>query len=357
MAALEAPIRERLLAAVRRVMDSGVYIQGPEVEAFEAAIALACGVRHGVGVSSGTDALVVALRILGIGPGDEVLVPAYSFVATATAVLLVGARPVFVDIDPGTFCIDPAACEAAVTPRTRAVIPVHLFGQCADMPALDAMARRHGLAVVEDAAQSLGAALADGRRAGSLGRLACVSFFPSKNLGALGDAGMLLTDDDALAERARQVRSHGSVRKSHWHELLGGNHRMDAIQAAVLRVKLECLDEWTAKRRENARRYRRLLRGVGLPAERGGVHVYNQFVIRSARRDELRAALTAAGVETAVYYPHPLPDQPVFGAVAGSFPRARDASRETLALPVAPTVDAAAVERVCAAIRSVVERP
>ena len=328
---LHAPIREELIAAITRVLDSGNYILGAELEEFERECAAYCGVKHAVGLSSGTDALIVALRALGIGPGDEVIVPAFSFVASATSVALVGADPVFVDIDPVTFNMDPAAAKTAVTARTRAAIPVHLFGRSAEMPDLD-------VPLIEDAAQSIGAGPL-------LGEMATLSFFPAKNLGCLGDGGMLLTDRDDLAQTSRELRHHGSKSK-YRHERLGGNYRLDPLQAAVLRVKLPHLDVWTEERRRNAARYRENLRGVTVP-EHHPNHVYNQFVIRSPRRDAIAAALKAVDVATAIYYPDTLPAQPVFGGRRGDWPHAEQACREVLALPVAPGTTLEAIDRVC----------
>jgi dTDP-4-amino-4,6-dideoxygalactose transaminase len=338
--ALHAPIREELLAAMTRVLDSGTYILGQEVEAFEKAAAAYCGARCAVGLSNGTDALVVALRALDLGPADEVIVPAFSFVATATSVVMAGARPVFVDIDPRSFNIDPKAVAQAITPRTRAIMPVHLFGRPADLDPI----LKHGLPVIEDAAQAIGA--------GPLrGDVSCLSFFPAKNLGALGDAGMLLTNREALADKARQIRHHGSKSK-YRHERLGSNYRLDPLQAAVLNVKLRHLDRWTTERRATAALYRRQLNGVTSPEDAPG-HVYNQFVIRSSKRDALQKPLTDAGVGTAIYYPETLPSQPIFGSIRGGFPNAEQTCREVLALPVAPGTTPEAVAHVCRIVNSV----
>jgi dTDP-4-amino-4,6-dideoxygalactose transaminase len=360
--AQHAAIRDEVLAAVERVFASQRFILGPEVEELERRVAEHCGVAHAVGVSSGTDALLVALMAEGIGPGDEVITTPYSFFATAGVVERVGARPVFVDVEPATLNLDPSRLAAAVSERTRAIMPVHLYGQMAEMgPILD-IARRHGLPVIEDAAQAIGAE-EGGRRAGSFGRYGAFSFFPSKNLGAAGDAGMVVTDDAELAARLRVLRVHGAEPK-YYHRLVGGNFRLDALQAAVLNVKLRHLDDWTAGRRANAATYRRLFRdaglvvapgddrpdGVVLPTERPGVrHVYNQFVVRTRRRDELRAHLQENGVGCEVYYPVPFHLQECFahlGYSRGDFPAAECAATHTLALPIYPELSEEQMARV-----------
>lgn len=339
------PLRHELLAAVTRVCDSQRFILGPEVEALERELAALVGARCAVGVSSGTDALLVTLMALGVGPGDEVVTTAYSFFATAGSIARLGARPVFVDIDPRTFNLDPAAVEAAVSPRTKAILPVHLFGLSADLDPMLAVARRTGAVVVEDAAQALGARY-KGRSVGTLGAAGCVSFFPTKNLGAFGDGGLVLTDDEGLADRVRRLRAHGAQTK-YVHELLGGNFRLDALQAAVLRVKAVHVPRWIAARREKAAAYHRWFEEAGLvdgrvrlPIEPPGyTHVYHQFVVRVARRDALRAHLSAHGIETAVYYPVPLHLQPCFAGLGyrpGQCPRAEEAARDSLALPLYP---------------------
>jgi dTDP-4-amino-4,6-dideoxygalactose transaminase len=339
-----ASIREEALAAVTRVLEGGRYILGPDVAALEEEVAAYCGTAHAVGCASGTDALLLSLRALDVGPGDEVVTPAYSFFASASTISLAGARPVFCDIEPDTYNLDPERLAAALTPRTRAVIAVHLFGQCADMEAIRAVADRRSLPVIEDAAQSIGAAW-KGRRAGQWGTLACFSFFPTKNLGSAGDGGMVVTDREDLARRLKRLRGHGAEPKYHHHEL-GLNSRLDSVQAAILRVKLPRLEGWTEARRRNADTYRDRLSGagVGLPIARPeSFHVYNQFTIRSDRRDALRAHLTQAGVGTEIYYPGTLPSQPCFADVAGppgSYPVAERAARETLALPIFPELTA-----------------
>jgi dTDP-4-amino-4,6-dideoxygalactose transaminase len=337
-----APLREEILAAIVRVCDSQRFIMGPEIDALEADLAAIVGVKHAVAVSSGTDALLLALMALGIGRGDEVITSTYSFFATAGAIVRLGARPVFVDIDLATYNLDRDAVRAAVTPRTKAILPVHLFGLPADMDRITEVAERSGLAVVEDAAQAIGATYR-GRSAGAIGTCGCFSFFPSKNLGAFGDAGLFTTNDDALAARARTLRVHGMEPKYH-HSLVGGNFRMDALQAAILRVKARHLDAWTEARRRNATRYAGLFRDAGLagdvtlPVEPPGYrHIFNQFVIRTSRRDELRAFLTTRGIGSEVYYPVPLHLQPCFsdlGYVRGAFPSAERAAADSLALPI-----------------------
>jgi dTDP-4-amino-4,6-dideoxygalactose transaminase len=336
------PIRDEVLAALTRVCDSQQFILGAEVEAFEAEMAARLEVRHAVGVSSGTDAILAALMALGIGPGDEVVTTTYSFFATAGCIVRVGATPVLVDVDPATFNIDPAATLAAMTPRTRAVMPVHLFGQAAELDPILEAARRRGVAVIEDAAQAIGATYR-GRPVGGLAEAGCFSFFPSKNLGAFGDAGLVVTNDAGLAEQLRLVRGHG-MKPKYWHHRIGGNFRIDALQAAVLRVKATHLPAWTEARRANAARYRGLFdtldaeRRVALPIEAPDRHrIYNQFVIRVPDRDGVRAHLAAAGIGTEVYYPLPFHLQPCFASLGyreGDFPNAEAAARESLALPI-----------------------
>lgn len=358
IAAQNAPLFEELRAAFERVARSGHYILGEEVTAFEREVAQFVGSRHTVGVSNGSDALVVAFLALGIGPGDEIVTTPFSFFATAGSIARVGARPVFADIDPASFNLDPARAEAAIGPRTRALLPVHLFGQCSDLAKLDALCRARGIALVEDAAQALGARR-DGRRAGTVGAFGTFSFFPTKNLGTLGDAGLLTTSDDALAERARVLRVQGATQKYH-HALLGGNFRIDALQAALLRVKLPHLDAWNRARRENAARYDALFTEAALPPGAlttpkrvGDGHVYHQYVIRSERRDALREHLEARGIGSEVYYPEPLHLQPALahlGHGPGDFPEAERACREVLALPIFPELGEARQRRVVDAI-------
>ena len=338
------PLRSEILAAVARVCDAQQFILGAEVEQFEAAVGSELGVRHAIGVSSGTDALIAALMALGVGPGDEVITPTFSFFATAGCVARLGATPVFVDVDPVTLMLEADAVRAALTPRTKAIVPVHLFGMCADMPPIQALARDHGLAVVEDAAQAIGATC-HGRAAGSLGDVACFSFFPTKNLGAFGDAGLVTTDDDGLARTIRLLRNHGASPRYH-HAIVGGNFRLDAIQAAVLRVKLPHLRAWNARRRQNAAAYAELFAAAGLtgrvrlPGEQPGrTHSYHQYVVRVPDRDRVRAHLESRGVGTEVYYPVPFHRQRCFASLVRdpeAFPHADAAAREVLALPIYP---------------------
>jgi dTDP-4-amino-4,6-dideoxygalactose transaminase len=339
-------IRDEIDAAVRRVIESQMFVMGPEVAQLEAELAEYCGAAFGIGCASGSDALLLPLMAWEIGPGDEVITTPYSFFATASSIWRTGARPVFVDIEPDTYNIDPAQIEAAITPRTRAIIPVHLYGQTADIDPIDAIADRYGLFVLEDAAQAIGAAY-HGRRAGGLGQVAAFSFYPSKNLGGFGDGGLMTTDDPTLNRKLARFRVHGMEPKYH-HQEVGINSRLDALQAAVLRVKLRHLDSWTARRREAAGRYAALFRAEGLdqvvtlPVERPGHHhVYNQYVIRvpAPVRDALRDDLTSRQIGTEVYYPIPLHLQNCFASLGhqpGDFPVAESAARETLALPMYP---------------------
>jgi len=343
-----APLRSDLLDAVTRVADSQQFIMGPEVEAFEREIALVTDTTYALGVSSGTDALLLALMALDIGPGDEVVTSTFSFFATAGCIARVGAKPVLVDIDPETFNIDPVAAARACTRRTKALLPVHLFGQSADMSAILALADEFKLKVIEDAAQAIGTR-EHGGVVGGIGHIGCFSFFPSKNLGGFGDGGLVSTNNHELARRMRLLRNHGQEPK-YYHHLIGGNFRLDALQAAVLRVKLPHLAGWTEARRANAARYRTLfaeaeVSAITLPVDRGGdgYHIYNQFVIRAPRRDELRAHLTAAGIGTEVYYPVPFHLQQCFAHLnykAGDFPHAEQAAAEVLALPIYPELTA-----------------
>ena len=336
------PLREEILAAITRVSDSQRFILGPEVEELERELAEWMGVRRTIGVSSGTDAVLVALMACGIGPGDEVVTSTYSFFATAGCIARVGAVPVLVDIDPTTYNLNPAAVRDALTPRTRAIVPVHLFGLMADMDPILQTARKAGLAVIEDAAQAIGSR-SNGVMAGTLGAVGCFSFFPSKNLAAFGDGGFVSTTDDGLANRLKLLRNHGAEPK-YFHKIIGGNFRLDALQAAVLRVKLPHLARWTEARRKNATLYQRLFAEVGLSEQvrvpfepAGSHHIFNQFVIQVRERDELREYLRARDIGTEIYYPVPFHLQECFahlGYRRGAFPVAEAAARETLALPI-----------------------
>lgn len=355
---LHAPIAQELRQAFDQTLQSGRFILGPMVEGFEQRLAAHVGVAHAVGTSSGSDALLAALTALGVGPGHEVVTSAFTFFATAGAIARLGATPVFADIDPATFDLDPDAAAAAVTERTVGILPVHLFGQCADLDPLLELAQARGLWVVEDAAQAIGAAYR-GRPAGALGRAAALSFFPAKNLGALGDAGAVTTGDADLAAQVRSLREHGAGPKYH-HQRIGGNFRLDALQAALLAVKLGYLEGWQAGRRRVAGRYAELLGDVDeltLPVEaEGRTHVYNQYVIRvhGGRRDGLRQALVEAGIGCAVYYPEPLHLQPCFASLGygeGDLPQCERAARESLALPIDPQLSEDDQQRICGAIR------
>lgn len=343
--ALHRPIREELLGAVARCIDRQSFILGEEVENFERAIAAYCEVPFALGVSSGTDALLMSLMAIQVGPGDEVVAPAYSFFATAGVVSRLGARPVFVDIEPESFNLDAALLEARLSGETRAVIPVHLYGQPAEMDPIAELASRRGFTVIEDAAQAIGARDRRGRRVGSLSTIGAFSFYPSKNLGALGDAGLVVTEDEALADLLRRLRTHGGSR-DYLHEIVGGNFRIDAVQAAMLAVKLVRLDDWIARRKQRAKLYDQLFDESRLENDArvrrpraSRDHVYHQYVIRAVRRDELRRHLADAGIATAIYYPVPLHLQPCFrdlGYARGDFPAAERAAEETLALPMFP---------------------
>jgi len=340
--AQRARIAPEIDAAIARVLSTCGFIMGPEVTGFEKALGAFAGAKHVLSCANGTDALLLPLRAWEIGPGDAVFCPSFTFVATAEVVPLVGASPVFVDIDPVTYNIDACQLEAAITPRTRAILPVHLFGLCADMAPIAATAARARIPIVEDAAQAIGATFR-GQPAGGMGALGCFSFFPSKNLGAFGDAGLVTTNDPALAHRVRLLRNHGAEPK-YYHHIVGGNFRMDALQAAVLRVKAPHLAAWTEARRVNASRYARLFRQSGLdgrvtlPTEPPGHrHIYNQFVIRTADRDRLKRHLDGRGIGNEIYYPVPFHLQPCFadlGHRRGDFPHAERAADESLAIPI-----------------------
>lgn len=352
------PLRAEFEAALGRVLDSGAFVQGEEVAAFEEEFAAACGVPHAVAVSSGTAALHLALVAAGVGPGDEVIVPPFTFVATASAVVYAGATPVFADIEPAGYALDPAAVEAALTPRTRAVVPVHLYGQCADMEALRALAEPRGIALVEDAAQAHGAELA-GRRAGALGDYGCFSFYPTKNLGALGEGGLVTTASREGAQRLRLLRDWGQEVK-YEHRMLAFNARMQGFQGAVLRVKLPYLEAWTEARRALAARYAALLAEgpVAPPAELPGRrHVWHCYTVRVPDRARVQKALAERGVGTGIHYPIALHRQPLFaelGLGPGSFPEAERAAEEVLSLPLYPGLAPEAPDRVVAALREAI---
>jgi len=353
-------VREGVEAAVRRVLESGRYVGGPEVEGLEREFAAYCGTAHGVAVNSGTDALRFALLAAGVGPGHEVITSPFTFIGTTEAISQSGARPIFADIEPGTFTLDPSRVQAALSPRTRALVPVHLYGQTADMESLGALARSRGLAVIEDACQAHGAAFG-GRRSGALGTAGCFSFYPTKNLGAAGEGGLVTTDDPSVADRVRRLRDHGQSGK-YVHAEEGYNGRMDAIQAAIVRVKLDRLEAWNERRRALAARYRLGLAAaekqglVGLPAERPAArHVYHLFAVRvpssgaASRRDRVRGALLDAGIETGVHYPVPLHLQPCYASMGqgeGSFPESERAAREVLTLPLYPQLRDAQADQV-----------
>jgi dTDP-4-amino-4,6-dideoxygalactose transaminase len=353
-----ASIRTEIDEAIQRVVESQYFILGPEVVALEEEIAAFSDTKYGVGMSSGTDALLAALMAVNVGHGDEVITTPYTFFATAGTIARLGAKPVFVDIDPVTYNMDPSRVAAAVTSHTKAVVPVHLYGRMAEMDPIMEVAREHGLTVIEDAAQAIGSFDAQGRQAGSVGDMGCFSFFPSKNLGGFGDGGMTVTQDADLAQRLRMMRMHGMEPK-YFHSFVGGNFRLDALQAAVLRVKLRHLPEWSNRRRQNAAKYRELFAAAGLtdrvtlPTDEPG-HIYNQFVIRVQDRDALQTYLRERGVGTEVYYPLSLHQQECFGylgcAAAGSFPESEKAAKETLALPIYPELTAEQLEHVVTVI-------
>jgi len=356
-------LREQIIPRVVDVLDSQFLVNGPAVRELEAQVAAASGCVEGVGTSSGTDALLLALMAMGIGQGDEVITTPYTFFATAGSIWRVGARPVFVDIDPVTFNLDASAVEAAVTDRTRAIMPVHLFGQMADMNTIMDVARRRDLKVIEDAAQAITAEF-QGQRAGAMGTAGCFSFYPSKNLAGAGDGGMVVTQDADLAEHMRTLRNHGdSGQPRYFHREVGGNFRLDTLQAVYLQVKLGHLGEWNAARRENAALYDRLLADVDevvVPAILdGNVSTFNQYVIRVPRRDELQAFLGEQGVGSAVYYPLGLHQQECFqelGYAAGDFPETERATRESLALPIFPELTEEQIGYVAEQIKAFFDR-
>jgi len=351
-----ALIGDEIEAAVRVVLASQQFILGPEVRELERELAEYCSCQEAVGCASGSDALLLALMACGVGPGDEVVTTPYSFFATVGSIVRLGAKPVFVDINPATFCMDGDLLDGAITPRTKAIIPIHLYGQCADMEVISDAARAHNVAIIEDAAQAIGARC-DGKMAGSIGLVGCFSFYPSKNLGGAGDGGLMTTNDSEIAARLRKLRAHGAEKK-YYHDLVGLNSRLDSLQAAILRVKFRHLDQWTRKRRENAARYRDLFGATGLvdaeavtlPVEqRDQFHVYNQFVIRARDRDRLKRYMQEKGIGTEIYYPVPLHLQRCFAEMGhreGQFPESERAAKESLAIPIYPELTERAQEYV-----------
>ncbi|MBI5474569.1 MAG: DegT/DnrJ/EryC1/StrS family aminotransferase [Ignavibacteriae bacterium] len=331
-------IKPEIDAAIHKILDSGQFILGKEVGEFECQIAGYLGVKYAVGCASGTDALQVAMMALNIGPGDEVITTPFTFVATAETIALLGAKPVYVDIDPKTFNIDPSLIESAITPQTKAIIPVHLYGQAADMDPIMAVARKHDLKVIEDSAQGMGATY-KGKKVCTFGDISCISYFPSKNLGAFGDAGMVVTNDAALAEKMRMIIVHGS-KVRYYHEILGVNSRLDTLQAVILSVKLKYLDQWNAARRKAAATYNDMLKGtpVTVPyVSPNGEHIFHQYTIRAPRRNELAEHLKQKGIPHAIYYPIPLHLQQAFavpGTGKGAFPITEQATDEVLSLPM-----------------------
>ena len=372
-------IKPELDGVLAAVMESQHFILGPQVQECEKAIAEYSQCGHGIGVSSGTDALLVCLMAENIGPGDEVITTPYTFFATAGAISRVGARPVFVDIEPVSYNLDPKQIASKISSRTRAIIPVHLYGQMADMEAVMEIAAKHKLIVIEDAAQAIGAER-NGKRAGSIGHYGCFSFFPSKNLGAAGDAGMVVTNDAQRAETVARLRAHGSKPK-YYHKVVGGNFRLDTLQAAIVTAKLKHLDEWTRQRQANARRYDELFAKSGLaiadssryqsngapratadlylPKTTTDRHIFNQYVIRTERREALKAALQEGGVGTEVYYPVPMHLQECFASLGyreGAFPNSESAAKETLALPIYPELTAEQAQHVVNCVRDFFHR-
>ncbi len=355
-------IADEVQQSIGEVMANCAFSGGPYVEKFEEEFAAFCGSRYAAGVGSGTEALWLVLLGLGIGAGDEVITVPNSFIATAEAITLCGATPVFVDIDQDSYTMDPALLESAITPRTRAIIPVHLYGQTADMDPILAIADRHGVAVIEDACQAHGAEYR-GRRAGSLGHAACFSFYPGKNLGAYGEAGGVVTSDEQLASRIRMLRDHGQSRK-YYHNVIGMNGRMDGIQGAVLSVKLKYLEAWNARRRDNAQWYRKNLSGliaVKTPEEMAYArHVYHVFAVRTSKREQMKEALHASGIECGVHYPVPIHLQEAYsasGKAPGSFPVAERCAAELLSLPMFPELTEHQIQYICQEVRRISDAP
>lgn len=348
-------IKSEIDAAIEKVVSSGGFILGKTVEEFETAVAQYVGVKYGIGVNSGTDALYLALKAAGVKEGDEVITTPFTFIATAEVITWIPAKPVFVDICPDTLNIDPNKIEAAITPRTRAIMPVHIYGQAADMDEIMAIARKHNLVVIEDCAQSLGARYR-GRQTGSMGHIAGLSFFPSKNLGAYGDGGMILTSDEVMQRECRMLRQHGSDKKYH-HIKIGVNSRLDALQAAVLQVKLKHLEKWNQARRLKAAYYDQAFKGVGdirTPQVRPyNEMIYHQYTLRTAKRDAMIEHLNKSGVPNAVHYPIPLHRQPAFASLGkgqGSYPVAEEAANQVFSLPIYPEITQSQQDQVVAAI-------
>lgn len=360
LAAQYRSIQDEIHAAINRVLESQHFILGPEVKALEQEIARYCDRKFGVGVASGTDALILALCACGVGPGDEVIVPSFTFIATADSVSILGAKPVFADIDPVTFCIDPEQIAEKITDKTKAIVPVHLYGQTADMDPILALANQHDLFVVEDTAQAIGATY-QGRKAASMGDLGCLSFFPSKNLGGYGDGGMIVTDSEDFAKKLRSLRAHGTTKK-YFSEVQGWNSRLDEIQAAILRVKLRYLDNWSTGRRERAAYYDRLIRQQ-IPSVIAPVtatsreHVFHQYTVRVENRDVVSKALAERGIPSTVYYPVPIHMQPIYASLGyeqGDLPESERAANEALSLPIFPELTNTQIESVVSSLADVV---
>lgn len=358
-----ARIRAQVDAAVAGVLESSQFIKGEECTLLEQEFAAYCGAAHACGVANGTDALILALRAYGVGPGDEVVTVANTFIATGEAILLNGAKPVFVDVDPDTFTLDPSALEKAITPKTKVILPVHLYGHPADMEPIRTVAKRHGLPVLEDAAQAHGAEI-DGRRAGNLGHAACFSFYPGKNLGAYGDAGMVVSNDKEFLARVRQVANHGGGSNKYDNVVLGTNSRLDTLQAAILRVKLRHLDTWNRERQERAAAYSAALSGVPgliLPRERPGARsAWHLYTVRTPDRDALASRLKEKGISTAIHYPRPIHLQPAMapaGGRPGDLPVSERLSREVLSLPLYPELPLPALTAIAAEVRSFCQVP
>ena len=360
LAAQYRSIQDEIHAAINRVLESQHFILGPEVKALEQEVARYCDRKFGVGVASGTDALILALCACGVGPGDEVIVPSFTFIATADSVSILGAKPVFADIDPVTFCIDPEQIAEKITDKTKAIVPVHLYGQTADMDPILALANQHDLFVVEDTAQAIGATY-QGRKAASMGDLGCLSFFPSKNLGGYGDGGMIVTDSEDFAKKLRSLRAHGTTKK-YFSEVQGWNSRLDEIQAAILRVKLRYLDNWSTGRRERAAYYDRLIRQQ-IPSVIAPVtatsreHVFHQYTVRVENRDVVSKALAERGIPSTVYYPVPIHMQPIYASLGyeqGDLPESERAANEALSLPIFPELTNTQIESVVSSLADVV---